>query len=158
MRTQLIPVDVEYRVVLFNNLECDEYRQSKPFCEGSGWGDEEASVVCRNRNNSKHGFGGKQVANRVPQQCLLLKETIVYTKYMYIHTLRVFYLSIYIYTAYANVVSDGNVGYSHVNCTGDESGLIECTIGNLTSQTCTQAGIVHCLNGKLRRVYTTVCS
>ena len=41
-----------------DNITCD---QSHPFCENSGWGDEEASVVCRSKRNMRYGIGGKSV-------------------------------------------------------------------------------------------------
>ena len=58
-RTQVLPMDV----VRFNNLACADHNMSRAFCEDSGWGDGEATVVCRNEMYSKYGFGGKQVAN-----------------------------------------------------------------------------------------------
>ena len=59
-RVQLLPVSNEY-VVRFNSQPCDvafDYKQSPPFCENSGWGDEEASVACRMKN-SMYGIGSK---------------------------------------------------------------------------------------------------
>ena len=51
-------------------------------------------------------------------------------------------------SGYARVVlTVGEVGFSHVSCTGNERGLEDCTVGNLTSQTCSQAGIAQCFNG-----------
>ena len=50
-------------------------------------------------------------------------------------------------------VSDFRVGFSHVICTGNERGLEECIIGNLTSHSCTQVGIVQCFNGILPLVH-----
>ena len=46
-------------LVTFNNQPCDQMPQSHPFCGNSGWGDEEASVVCRNERNSRYGIGGE---------------------------------------------------------------------------------------------------
>ena len=46
-------------LVTFNNQSCDEDGLSHPFCENSGWGDEEASVVCRSEKNSTYGIGGE---------------------------------------------------------------------------------------------------
>ena len=43
--------------------------------------------------------------------------------------------------------STTEIGYSHINCTGNEVGLEKCTIGNLTSEPCLQAGIAVCFNG-----------
>ena len=50
-----------YGVVRFNNQPCDiiDYNQSWIFCGGSGWGDEEATVVCRNKEGSLFGLGGE---------------------------------------------------------------------------------------------------
>ena len=61
-------------VVRFNNLACTD--MSKIFCEDSGWGDEEATVVCREMY-SKYGFGGKQVANyKYSNSAKLSKQTV----------------------------------------------------------------------------------
>ena len=51
-------------LVRFNNQPCDtiDYSQSfLPFCENSGWGDEEASVVCRSERNTRYGTGRKSI-------------------------------------------------------------------------------------------------
>ena len=40
------------------------------------------------------------------------------------------------------------VGFSHVHCTGNEMGLEECTVENLTSHSCTQVGIFRCFSGE----------
>ena len=50
-----------YGVVRFNNQPCDiiDESQSWIFCGGSGWGDEEATVVCRNKEESLFGLGGE---------------------------------------------------------------------------------------------------
>ena len=40
---------------------CDtdfDHLQSHVFCEDSGWGDEEATVVCRDQLHSHYGIGG----------------------------------------------------------------------------------------------------
>ena len=47
-------------IVTFNNQSCIE---SYLFCENSGWGDEEASVVCRSERNSTYGIGGKYLTS-----------------------------------------------------------------------------------------------
>ena len=39
------------------------------------------------------------------------------------------------------------VRFSHVSCTGNERRLEECTVGNLTSHNCAEAGIAQCFNG-----------
>ena len=64
---------------------------------------------------------------------------------MYIHC---FNSSSFLNTGYANVVHDREVGFSYINCTGDEGGLEECSVGNLTSHNCTKAGIIHCFNSE----------
>lgn len=71
MRTQALPLTVEgttVHAVRFNNRACNSnftYVQSHPFCGGSGWGDEEATVVCRSLMWSQYGIGGG------PMGCLL---------------------------------------------------------------------------------------
>ena len=53
------------QTVRYNNRPCDQDfspLQSHPFCGGSGWGDEEASVVCRSETNSKYGIGGEPMS------------------------------------------------------------------------------------------------
>ena len=40
-----------------------------------------------------------------------------------------------------------DVGFSYVSCTGNEKRLEECTVGDLTSHHCSQAGIAQCFNG-----------
>ena len=45
-------------------------------------------------------------------------------------------------------VEPTKVGFSNVSCTGEEEGLEECTVGNLTSHNCSEVGIVlQCFNG-----------
>jgi hypothetical protein len=62
--TQALPLTIGGRlihVVRFNHRPCDEefdHLESHPFCGGSGWGDEEASVVCRSELHSQFGIGG----------------------------------------------------------------------------------------------------
>ena len=50
-------------LVRYFNQSCadfdTDYNQSHPFCGNSGWGDEEASVVCRSERNTRYGIGGK---------------------------------------------------------------------------------------------------
>ena len=62
--TQTFPLvsgGLEGHVVRFNGYECDadfNHLQSHIFCEDSGWGDEEATVVCRDQLYSLYGIGG----------------------------------------------------------------------------------------------------
>ena len=63
-RTQALPLTVNERaihVVRFSNQPCTadfDHNQSSVFCGYSGWGDEEATVVCRNKLYSRYGIGG----------------------------------------------------------------------------------------------------
>ncbi|CAI8034438.1 hypothetical protein GBAR_LOCUS19387, partial [Geodia barretti] len=59
--TQTFPLVPDGHVVRFNSRECDtdfDHLQSHVFCEDSGWGDEEATVVCRDQLHSHYGIGG----------------------------------------------------------------------------------------------------
>ena len=47
----------EYSVRL--SLNCENHTESPIFCEDSGWGDEEATVVCKSKINTNYGLGGK---------------------------------------------------------------------------------------------------
>ena len=51
----------DWHLVRFNSQPCDviNHGLSYPFCENSGWGDEEASVVCRSETYSTYGIGGE---------------------------------------------------------------------------------------------------
>ena len=46
-------------------------------------------------------------------------------------------------------LSGSELGYSYVNCNGNEERLEECTIGSLTSHTCSQVAVLQCFNGKV---------
>ena len=52
-------------IVRYNGQACDENfnesQNSHPFCEDSGWGDEEAAVVCRIESNTLYGIGSKSL-------------------------------------------------------------------------------------------------
>ena len=62
-RVQLFPLPgTNYTLVRFNNQRCGDnvdFNQSFIFCEGSGWGNNEASVVCRHELHSNYGFASK---------------------------------------------------------------------------------------------------
>ena len=61
-RTNFLPLDESnLYLVRFFNQSCAvfDYKQSHPFCGNSGWGDEEASVVCRSERNMRYGIGRK---------------------------------------------------------------------------------------------------
>ena len=68
-RTQVYELDAGGKgnsvyLVEFNNQPCSEsfeYNNNHPFCENSGWGDEEASVVCRSERISTYGIGGTYI-------------------------------------------------------------------------------------------------
>ena len=56
------PTDVY--VVRFGNQSClEHYDKTAVICEGSGWGDEEANVVCRSEMNTAYGLGGKAITH-----------------------------------------------------------------------------------------------
>ena len=56
--------------------------------------------------------------------------------------------AMYLNTDFVRVeLTSQEIGFSYVNCTGNERGLENCTVGNLTSHTCSQAGIAQCYNG-----------
>ena len=51
-------------VVRFGNQSCPEhYYEAAVICGGSGWGDEEATVVCRSEMNTAYGLGGKAITH-----------------------------------------------------------------------------------------------
>ena len=51
-------------MVRFGNQSCPEhYDETAVICEGSGWGDEEANVVCRSEMNTAYGLGGKAITH-----------------------------------------------------------------------------------------------
>ena len=51
-------------VVRFGNQSCQEhYDEVAVICEGSGWGDEEANVVCRSEMNTAYGLGSKAITH-----------------------------------------------------------------------------------------------
>ena len=48
----------------FVNQSCPEhYDEAAVICEGSGWGDEEATVVCRSEMNTVYGLAGKAITH-----------------------------------------------------------------------------------------------
>ena len=56
----------------FGNQLCQEhYDEIAVICEGSGWGDEEANVVCRSEMNTAYGLGGKAITHSLVCQYLL---------------------------------------------------------------------------------------
>ena len=48
----------EYGLVVRLSRKCGDHTDSPIFCEGSGWGDEEANVVCKSKMNTTYGLGG----------------------------------------------------------------------------------------------------
>ena len=59
-RVSTLPTNIserEYVVRLSQNCE-DHATDSPIFCEDSGWGDEEANVVCKSKMNTTYGLGG----------------------------------------------------------------------------------------------------
>ena len=52
-------------IVRYNGQPCDdnfnETQNSHPFCGDSGWGDEEAAVVCGIESNTLYGIGRKSL-------------------------------------------------------------------------------------------------
>ena len=50
---------------------------------------------------------------------------------------------------YIEIIEDAReVGFSSINCTGHESELDECKVGNITSYNCTEVGVAKCFSGK----------
>ena len=52
-------------IVRYNGQACDvnfnESQNSHPFCGDSGWGDEEAAVVCGIESDTLYGIGSKSL-------------------------------------------------------------------------------------------------
>ena len=61
-RVTTLPTDLHENqyVVRYNSQPCGamNYTQSPVICGNSGWGDEEATVVCRSEKSSGYGLGG----------------------------------------------------------------------------------------------------
>ena len=56
------PGSTNVYAVRYVNQSCPEhYNEVAVICEGSGWGDEEANVVCRSEMNTAYGLGGKAI-------------------------------------------------------------------------------------------------
>ena len=51
--------------VRFSKSECGNYTEDPLFCEDSGWGDEEANVVCKSEKNTAYGLGGKNFPRKL---------------------------------------------------------------------------------------------
>ncbi|CAI8047096.1 Neurotrypsin, partial [Geodia barretti] len=118
-RVSTLPTNIserEYVVRLSQNCE-DHTTDSPIFCEDSGWGDEEANVVCKSKINTTYGLG------------VILLHIISHQ----------------IIIGFAD--TDYQVGYAHVYCKGDEERLEDCEVGNLTSHNCSYLGIARCLDG-----------
>ena len=68
-RINFLPVNLSsgriVHIVRYNGQPCDESfnetQNSHPFCGDSGWGDEEAAVVCGKERDTLYGIGSKSL-------------------------------------------------------------------------------------------------
>ena len=128
--------DADY-VVRFNDQPCPPSQDYWVFCEGSDWGDEEATVVCKDSLHSEFGLGSEMSLSQI------------------------YHLSLFFYTGYVGIeVPYRDVGFSYISCNGSESGLEDCQVGNLTTHNCTRAGAITCFNSEFlyNDKHTTIIS
>jgi hypothetical protein len=57
-RVSTLPTNIsEWEYVVRLSQNCEDHTDSPIFCEDSGWGDEEANVVCKSKINTTYGLG-----------------------------------------------------------------------------------------------------
>ena len=111
--------------VSYDSTPCGGGSSYHPFCNESGWGDEEATVVCREQGFS-YGLG---------------------SKYWY-PTYRVLYFIVAFFCPGYVLVQPLPAAYRHIECDGSENRLADCDIGPVSFQECRYVGVVtQCSHG-----------
>ena len=63
-RVSPLPTNISEReYVVRLNQSCGDHTDSPIFCEDSDWGDEEANVVCKSKEKTAYGLGGRSTHN-----------------------------------------------------------------------------------------------
>ena len=117
-------------LVTYDEHPCDPDHTALYFCEGSGWGNKEATVVCREQGYL-YGIGSEL-------------GIIIATQSLNIQCINTCYVLSLGYVQVVNPVR----GYSNISCQGTEATLEECDIGDV-SESCHFVAVVdHCSNRK----------